>query len=228
MKRSLINREITHARELLRSRGFYLPAFADWSRVDWQQAGSEYDRVKINRLGWDVTDFGHDDFDHFGGVLFTIRNGNHQARELGCPYAEKAIILKPGQRMPLHMHWSKMEDIINRGGGNLMFELYCANDDDSLDRTTPVKVYCDGREMTIPAGAPFCLKPGESMTVTPRLFHKFWADANTGMLFCGEVSTVNDDETDNCFAEPVERFSQIEEDEPALWVLCNEYDSIHS
>ena len=39
----------------------------------------------------------------------------------------------------------------------------------------------------------------------------------------GEVSAVNDDKTDNYFAEPTARFADIEEDEPILYPLCNEY-----
>jgi D-lyxose ketol-isomerase len=224
MKRSVINREINATREFLKKCGFYLPPFANWTPKDWAKAGPEYDRVKINRLGWDVSDFGGNDFDHFGAVLFTIRNGNHQHPKLGSPYAEKAIIMKPGQRMPIHMHWSKMEDIINRGGGLLVFELHNAKPDDSVDSESPVTVYCDGRKRVVAPGEQIVLQPGESMTITPRLYHKFWADAKSGLLFCGEVSTVNDDETDNCFAEPVARFANIEEDEPAAWVLCNEYE----
>lgn len=226
MKRSVINREVAQAQQFLNERGFHLPPFARWSPEDWRCAGSEYDRVKINRLGWDVSDFGSGDFDRFGAVLFTLRNGNHRSPELGSPYAEKAIIMKPGQRMPLHMHWSKTEDIINRGGGVLVFEVYLSDAHDDIDHTSPVTVYCDGRQMTVSPGVPVSLYPGESMTITPRLYHIFWADVNGGTLFCGEVSTVNDDETDNCFGEPVARFTKIEEDVPATCVLCNEYDKV--
>ena len=42
-------------------------------------------------------------------------------------------------------------------------------------------------------------------------------------MLIGEVSAVNDDKTDNCFAEKMGRFPKIEEDEPALHLLCNEY-----
>ena len=42
----------------------------------------------------------------------------------------------------------------------------------------------------------------------------------------GEVSAVNDDTTDNYFAEPVARFADIVEDEPIYHPLCNEYDRI--
>ena len=39
----------------------------------------------------------------------------------------------------------------------------------------------------------------------------------------GEVSSVNDDDHDNHFLQPISRYNDIAEDEPALLVLCNEY-----
>ena len=43
-------------------------------------------------------------------------------------------------------------------------------------------------------------------------------------MLIGEVSTVNDDLTDNVFAEPIARFSDIEEDEPPVHLLVSDYD----
>ena len=37
---------------------------------------------------------------------------------------------------------------------------------------------------------------------------------------------VNDDMTDNYFAEPTARFADIEEDEPIVHPLCNEYEKL--
>ena len=67
------------------------------------------------------------------------------------------------------------------------------------------------------------LKAGESITLTPRMYHKFWAGEDGGVLVCGEVSTINDDMIDNRFAEKVSRFAKIEEDELPLRLLGNEY-----
>jgi len=39
----------------------------------------------------------------------------------------------------------------------------------------------------------------------------------------GEVSSVCSDKTDNYFLEKRERFPEVDEDEPARYVLCNEY-----
>ena len=222
MKRSEINAAIRLAEATLAAHRFHLPPFAAWPPEQWRQTSPEFERLHANGLGWDISDFGAGDFRNYGAVLFTLRNGNHREPEKGTPYAEKVIILQPGQRLPLHYHESKTEDIINRGGGILMMELYNSLADGSVDRDSAVDVYCDSVPRTVPAGEPFDLGPGASITLTPRLYHRFWASAEAGVLVCGEVSTVNDDNTDNIFAEPVARFAQIEEDEPPLRVLCNE------
>ena len=39
----------------------------------------------------------------------------------------------------------------------------------------------------------------------------------------GEVSTVNDDETDNIFRQPISRFSNIEEDTEPKRLLVSDY-----
>jgi D-lyxose ketol-isomerase len=223
MKRSEINTEIQRAKELLAANGFALPPFAHWSPAEWKRAGAEHERLRVNGLGWDITDFGSGEFDRVGAVIFTLRNGNYRNPREGTPYAEKVIVLKPGQQLPLHFHWEKTEDIINRAGGVLVLELFNARPDETVDRDSPVTVYCDGVSRGLPAGGTLELGPGESITITPRLFHRFWAKKGAGTLVCGEVSSLNDDRTDNCFAEKTKRFAEIEEDEPPVHLLCNEY-----
>ena len=44
-------------------------------------------------------------------------------------------------------------------------------------------------------------------------------------MLIGEVSTVNDDLTDNIFDEPIGRFADIDEDEEPLHLLVSDYDS---
>ena len=226
MKRSEINKAIRTALAVLQKNRFHLPPFAYWPAERWSQVGPEDERIRLNSLGWDITDFGSGPFDDFGAVLFTLRNGNYQQPDRGTPYAEKVIILKPGQRLPLHFHWSKTEDIINRGGGILVMELYNSLPDDRVDKVSTVQVYCDGSRRTVGAGEIFDLGPGESITLTPSMFHRFWAKKDGGTLICGEVSTVNDDRTDNFFAEPVSRFADIEKDQPPAYLLSNEYGKI--
>jgi D-lyxose ketol-isomerase len=71
------------------------------------------------------------------------------------------------------------------------------------------------------AGAVLRLSPGESVTLMPGIWHAFWGDG--GDVLVGEVSTVNNDLTDNIFADPIGRFSEIEEDEPPLYLLVSDY-----
>jgi hypothetical protein len=42
-------------------------------------------------------------------------------------------------------------------------------------------------------------------------------------VLVGEVSAVNDDKEDNRFHKPLGRFPDIEEDEPPLYLLVNDY-----
>ena len=65
------------------------------------------------------------------------------------------------------------------------------------------------------------LGPGESITLTPFLYHTFHAVDSHGLI--GEVSSVNDDDADNFFLEALPRYPEIVEDEPPLRLLCNEY-----
>ena len=116
-----------------------------------------------------------------------------------------------------------MEDIINRGGGNVLIRVYNSTPDEELDETGEVCVHMDGRELTVPAGTQVRLTPGESITIPPYLYHDFTVEEGTGPVLLGEVSQCNDDNTDNRFWKPVGRFPAIEEDEPPYRLLCNEY-----
>jgi regulator of sigma E protease len=46
-----------------------------------------------------------------------------------------------------------------------------------------------------------------------------------GKMLIGEVSTVNDDVTDNIFREPIGRFAAIEEDVAPTHLLVSDYDT---
>ncbi len=222
MKRSTINRIIKEAMGFIDSHQFTLPPFAHWTPQDWKAKGHECDEIRDNMLGWDITDYGLGKFDEVGLVLVTIRNGNQNSPRYVKPYAEKLLISKENQVCPMHFHWNKMEDIINRGGGIMMMKLYNATDDDKL-ADTDVTVVCDGVRMTVPAGTELEVPVGGSVTLTPRMYHAFWAKEGTGPVLIGEVSQCNDDNTDNRFYEPMGRFPAIEEDEAPFRLLCNEY-----
>jgi D-lyxose ketol-isomerase len=73
------------------------------------------------------------------------------------------------------------------------------------------------------SGQPVTPLTRESICLPPGLYHSFWGESGFGDVLVGEVSSVNDDEHDNHFLHPVDRFNDILEDEPAQLVLCNEY-----
>ena len=221
MKRAEINAVIKRFEKLLEEHRFELPPFCKWTPEEWQTKGHEYDEIRDNMLGWDVTDYGMGDFGHLGLALITIRNGNVHNPKYTKTYAEKIIMCDSGQVSPMHFHWHKMEDIINRGGNDIHFTLYNATEDEQL-ADTPVKIFSDGRCYTVPAGETVVLKPGQSLSLYPYYYHEFVIPEG-GPVLIGEVSMCNDDNTDNRFLNPLGRFPTIEEDEPPYRLLCNEY-----
>ncbi|MGN0412397.1 MAG: D-lyxose/D-mannose family sugar isomerase [Lachnospiraceae bacterium] len=224
MKRSEINAALKEMENMIREYRFSLPPFCDFTPEQWQEKGHEYDEIRDNMLGWDITDYGLGDFEKVGFSLITIRNGNlKMADKYKKTYAEKLLYIKETQTSPMHFHWSKMEDIINRGGGNLLIRVYNATKDEDLDRTGEVEVHKDGRTMMVPAGTQIKLMPGESISIQQYMYHDFEVEAGTGAVLIGEVSQCNDDNTDNRFYEKMGRFPTIEEDEPPYRLLCNEY-----
>jgi D-lyxose ketol-isomerase len=224
MKRSEINAILRAGAAFMRSHGYVLPPFADLTPAEFKARRAELAGLFEARLGWDVTDYGKGDFASTGLILFTARNG--KAADLsagrGMLYAEKIMISRNRQVAPMHRHVSKAEDIINRGGAVLAVELFMSGADGSLDRTATVSVPVDGVMREMEAGAVLRLEPGESVTLLPGVWHEFWGEG--GDVLIGEVSTVNDDETDNIFAEPVSRFAEIEEDEAPWRLLVSDYD----
>lgn len=227
MKRSEINRALRDMEKMIDRCSFKLPPFCYFTPEEWKEKGREYDEVRDNMLGWDITDFGMGDFDRVGFSLITLRNGNVSMDKYTKPYAEKLLYMKEGQSAAMHFHWNKMEDIINRGGGNVLIGVYNAGKEEGL-ADTDVLIHSDGREYTVPAGTQIRLRPGESITIQPRLYHDFHLEPGTGPVLLGEVSMCNDDNRDNRFYLPAGRFPVIEEDEPPFRLLCNEYSPADS
>ena len=226
MKRSEINGAIAWAKELLKKNNITLPKMAYWNMDEWQANKAKLDVVRKVMLGWDVTDFGVNKFDEIGGVLYTVRNGDMNNPEIGVPYCEKYIIMKEGQRLPKHYHVFKTEDIINRAGGVLYLNLWNADPVTGEQLDTDVHFYMDGIEHVVKAGEEILVENGSSISLAPYVAHIFGPKCGCGELVVGEVSKVNDDNTDNYFLEDTARFSQVEEDEPILHPLCNEYDRV--
>lgn len=222
MKRSEINAALKEMEGCIREHRFELPSFCSFTPEEWKTKGHEYDEIRDNMLGWDITDYGLGDFKKVGFSLITLRNGNLKMDKYTKTYAEKLLYLNEKQMATMHFHWNKMEDIINRGGGNVLIRVYNSTADGRFD-DTDVTVHQDGREYVVPAGTQVRLRPGESITVYPYMYHDFIVEAGTGAVLLGEVSMCNDDENDNRFYEPMGRFPEIEEDEPPYRLLCNEY-----
>jgi D-lyxose ketol-isomerase len=224
MKRSEINALISSAVSFMDERKFIMPRFATWSPGEWRNKGPEASEIVTSELGWDITDFGSGDFEKIGLVIFTIRNGTFAElkKPQGKIYAEKILIVQEDQITPTHFHHQKMEDIINRGGGDLIIQFWNAAVDNTR-ANTPVTVSIDGVHTTVPAGGTITLAPGDSVCITQRLYHKFWGAPGKGTVLVGEVSRVNDDHVDNYFFDGVGRFPAIEEDVEPLHLMIMDY-----
>ena len=220
MKRSEINQLIVSSIEFLNQMNFKLPPWAFWSPEDWKGKAANGSEIIDNMLGWDLTDFGSGDFHKRGLMLFTIRNGNLQKDKKN--YAEKIMIVEELQETPMYFHWSKMEDIINRGGGNLVIELYNSDEKEGFSYKQ-INIKIDGVRRTVTPGGTIVLTPGESICLEQGMYHRFYGEQGTGKVLVGEVSAVNDDATDNRFFENIGRFPEIIEDEKPIHLLASDY-----
>jgi len=224
MKRSEVNEIIREADAFIRSHGHILPPFAYWSPEQMTSRRKEISKIVDARLGWDITDYGAGDFDNMGLFLFTTRNGTLEdlQKGRGMVYAEKLMISRKDQVSPMHRHIIKTEDIINRGGGSLAIQMFESNPEGNIDRNIKVHVTCDGISRMLEPGEILQLAPGESITLHTGNWHKFWGESADVLI--GEVSTVNDDLTDNVFEQPIGRFATIEEDCDPVHLLVSDYE----
>lgn len=226
MKRSEINNIMREGLDFIeKEMNFRLPPFSRWTPSDWQSRGEESLDIVKQQLGWDITDFGSGSFPKVGLLLFTLRNGGFEElkKTNGKTYAEKVMVVMEEQVTPVHFHYQKMEDIINRGGGELVIQLWNSLSNEELDLVNDVTVSVDGVKTNLKAGATITLTPGESVCLPQRNYHKFWGKKGKGKILVGEVSRVNDDYVDNHFYEQVGRFAEIEEDVPPLQLLSGDY-----
>lgn len=221
VKRSEINDIVAQGHEFIRSFGVVLPPFAVWAPERMRRDDAAL--IRARGLGWDITDYGAGNFAEMGLFLFTTRNGSaaHLSEGCGMLYAEKIMISRRDQLSPMHRHVSKAEDIINKGGGDLIIELFASDPTGRIDRTADVTVMSDGCAVTMQAGGKLRLQPGQSVTLMPGDWHAFWAEREDCII--AEVSTVNDDKTDNIFEQPISRFAEVVEDVPATRLLVSDY-----
>ena len=223
MKRSTINAIMAEADDLIRTHGFVLPPFARWAPGEFRERTGTARHIIDARCGWDITDYGAGRFEEMGLFLFTLRNGllADLQRGGGMCYAEKLLISRQDQLSPMHTHVIKAEDIINRGGATLVVELYGSDEAGQFAEDRGGTVWLDGIRYGYAAGEKLRLSPGESVTLRPGDWHAFWGEG--GDVLIGEVSTVNDDETDNIFRDPIGRFASIEEDTDPTHLLVSDY-----
>ena len=228
MERSKVNEILLEGDRFIRSFGYVMPPFAYWSPEEMKHRVSDDSAlIRQSRLGWDITDYGQGKFDELGLFLFTVRNGSVDDLKAGkgMLYAEKIMIVGENQECPWHYHKVKMEDIIVRGGGNLVIELCNLTEDGQMDRENDVRVRTDGKLNILPAGGKVVLEPGQSVTLPRTLVHRFYGEEGKGPVIVGEVSQVNDDLTDNYFFDCDARFTEIEEDVAPIHPLWNELPS---
>ena len=226
MKRSEINNEIRKAEKFFASFQFKLPKFAYWTPEEMRarRHDPKFREIFDCNLGWDLTDFGKGNFAKEGLFLFTIRNGITGNAAYPKPYAEKIMISRSNQLTLTHCHEAKREDIINRGGGRLVFELFNRKGSAVELDDTPVKVSRDGEELILEPGEKLILEPGESILLERNVFHRFYAEEGSDVMI-GEVSAVNDDHNDNIFYGEQQRFPTIIEDEEPYRYLVSDYFS---
>jgi len=153
---------------------------------------------------WDITDFGLGNFRKCGLTLVNLAEEKE--------YCEKLMFALKNQVTPIHYHACKKEDIICRWG-RLAIHL--------VSKKPTVRVKVNGEMRAVSTQRPLVLKSGERITLTQRIAHEFWAATPYAVI--GEVSTANDDTSDNYFADrKIGRFSKIVEDEKPLVKLVSE------
>ena len=127
------------------------------------------------------------------------------------------MIVGEDQVTPTHFHCQKMEDIINRGGGNLVIRLWNADRATRQLADSRVTVSMDGVRVTVARRR----RRSRSARASPSACRSGSTTASgarraTGTVLVGEVSRVNDDHVDNRFLDPVGRFPNPRQQEPPL------------
>ena len=130
------------------------------------------------------------------------------------------MMVRENQITLRHFHWHKREDIIVRGGGNLVVELFRADPERSAEAGGPFEITVNGMRRQMESGDRLVLTPGESVCLEPVHAHRFYAEPGSGTAMVGEVSAVNDDANDNCFLDDAVRFDPILEDEEPEFLLA--------
>ena len=197
MRRSEINRIIQEGMAFFDRMHFALPPFARFRQEDWEARRADCRELFDLGLGWDVTGFGLGEFERFGLLLFTLRNGRAGSQEYPKPYAEKIMMVRENQVTLRHFHWRKREDIINRGGGNLVLELFRADPAASKLAGGPFEIRVDGMVRRMRSGERLVLTPGERVCVEGIHAHRFCWEPGAVKLLVGEEAAGNGCDTDS-------------------------------
>ena len=223
MKRSDVNDNIGLAKDLFAAHRLVLPRWAHWSPDDWRGAGPGMRAVKDAGLGWEITDHGSGDFQRQGLVLFRLRDAQRSPTDSDEGFAESVLLVQVHQVTPFHHH-THGQDLVNRGGGDLVVQLHHAGPSDELDDDRPVTAVVDGVEVEFEPGGLARLTVGESLGVAPRVYHKFWAEMASCMV--SEISSPANGRQDFHYLEDARRLPDIEEDEEPLHLLWHEYPDL--
>lgn len=160
---------------------------------------------------WDVTDFGLSQWREHGLVLVNLCE---QAE-----YCEKLMYARKGMSTPAHYHKVKKEDIISRWG-ILQVRIWPGSPDEKMSESFDVMI--NGRWRRVGSGDRVALEAGERITLVPGVLHEFVPLSDECII--GEVSTANNDATDNFFLNPdIGRFPEVEEDVPPLVRLVSDH-----
>lgn len=206
MKRSEINKLINFSLNYFKKNKFYLPEWSKWKLDKWANNKILAKKLCNLQLGWDITDFGRKNFSMEGLILFSLRNGDKNNKK-DIQYAEKLLLMLPGQKIPYHFHKLKKEDIINKFGGKLELKFYKNNKE-------KIEIDIDRQKKILKCKQKLEIKIGQSVYIPPKLIHSFAVSKkNKSPLIIGEVSSINDDDNDNYFPNKNIRFSKIIEDE---------------
>lgn len=224
MKRSEINKALDEGAAFLKSKSIPLPPQAFWNLKDWQKNQKNAVELERRGIGWDLTDFGSGKYESIGLLCYTLSNGiiGPDGKPVDQSYAHKLLIVEENQVTPMHHHRSKTEDIINLGGGCLQIKIHKVDSHEKPDEKNPVKILRNGIWTTVEAGTIITLQVGERVRLDPNHYHEFWGQPGRGKVLVEEVSSVNDDKTDNIFADEYGRFPEIIEDEMPKYLLNTE------
>jgi D-lyxose ketol-isomerase len=225
MRRSFVDSRIEAMLALCDRHDFKLPPFAHWGAAQYRAQPDAARRIGESGLGWNVVEFAPGAYRQQGLTVFTSRMGDWRGLKSGAGrlYAEKALMAEDGQVTPHHYHVVKTEDILNRGGGRFVVELFKVDANGArLDQSFTALKDCE--TLKLAPGARVSLEPGESLTLEPFVAHAFWAEGSA--VLAGEISLANDDATDNYFLPPLGALAPLEEDEPMRYVTVRDHANL--